>query len=210
MYEYRKLTPEKQAELVQYRLNRGYPPHSPPHPVKDRPLYLLTAACYEHQCYMHSEFRRQHLLNMIFDRFSNSVSQEISTEVLTTNLRICGWVILPNHYHLLVQVVDFDDLSELFRRIHGSISRQWNLEDNITKRKIWYSWSDRAIRSERHYYTTLNYIHYNPVKHGLTKSPYDWVESSVHWYLQTCGRQWLRDSWIQYPVRDYGKDWDNF
>ncbi|WP_238360789.1 hypothetical protein [Iningainema tapete] len=42
------------------------------------------------------------------------------------------------------------------------------------------------------------------------KSPYDWVESSVHWYLQTYERQWLRDCWTQYPVREYGNDWDDF
>lgn len=209
MYEYNKLTDEQKAELVEYRLSQGYPPHSPPHPVRDREFYLLTAACYQHQPYMDLEYRRQQMLKMIFDRFGDGGSEEVSAEALTTNLNICAWVILPNHYHLLVQVVNFDVLSEIFRRIHGALSRQWNQEDNVAGRKIWYRWSDHAIRSERHYYTTLNYIHYNPVKHGFVKSPYDWVESSVHWYLQTYGREWLRDSWVQYPVRDYGKDWDN-
>jgi putative transposase len=75
-------------------------------------------------------------------------------------------------------------------------------------RKIWYRYCDRAIRSQRHYYTTLNYIHYNPVKHDLVKSPYDWLESSVHWYLETYGREWLRETWVRYPVRDYGKGWN--
>jgi putative transposase len=157
---------------------------------------------------MHSESRRQQLLNMIFDRFGDTGDEEESGKALTTNITICAWVILPNHYHLLVQVVNFDALSDLFRQIHGNTSRQWNLEDNVTKRKIWYSWSDRMIRSERHYCTTLNYIHYNPVKHGFATSPYDWGENSVHWYLQVYGRQWLRDCWAKYPVRDYGKDWD--
>ncbi|MBF2009306.1 MAG: transposase [Chlorogloeopsis fritschii C42_A2020_084] len=230
MYEYRKLrklTPEQKAELVKERLSKGYPPHSPPHPVKDKSFYLLTAACYEHKHHMHSESRRQQLLNMIFDKFGSneneessakalttnlttSRNEESSAEALTTNVTICAWVILPNHYHLLVHVVNFDVLSELFRRIHGFTARQWNVEKNVTKRKIWYRWSDRAIRSERHYYTTLNYIHYNPVKHGFVKSPYDWVESSVHWYLQAQGRQWLRDCWVQHPVQGYGSDWDNF
>ncbi|MDB9375255.1 transposase [Nodularia sphaerocarpa] len=210
MYKYRKLTPEQKAELVEYRLSRGYPPHSPPHLIRGQQFYLLTAACYEHQHYMQSESRRQQLLNMIFDRFGAIENDHESAEALSTNLTICAWVILPNHYHLLIQVLNFDVLGGLFRRIHGALSRQWNQEDNITGRKIWYSWSDRAIRSERHYYTTLNYIHYNPVKHNLVKSPYDWVQSSVHWYLQAQGRQWLRDSWVQYPVKGYGKDWDNF
>ncbi|MBE9037327.1 transposase [aff. Roholtiella sp. LEGE 12411] len=209
MYKYRKLTAEQKAELVEYRLSRGYPPHSPPHEVRDRQFYLLTVACYEHKCHIHTASRRQQLLDMIFDKFGVSGNEESSAEAPTTNLKICAWVVLPNHYHLLVNVDNFNVLSYLFRRIHGAVSRQWNIEDNVTKRKIWYRWSDRAIRSERHYYTTVNYIHYNPVKHGLVKSPYDWVESSVHWYLQACGRQWLRDCWTQYLVRDYGKDWDN-
>jgi putative transposase len=205
MYEYNKLTDEQKAELVQYRLSRGYPPHSPPHLVRDREFYLLTVACYEHQSYLDLECRRQQILKMIFDTFGD----EENGEALNTKSKICGWVILPNHYHLLVQLVNFDILSDLFRKIHGALSRQWNQEDNETGRKIWYRWADRAIRSERHYYTTLNYIHYNPVKHGLVKSPYDWVESSVHWYLANYGRQWLRDSWIEYPVLDYGTNWDD-
>ena len=98
----------------------------------------------------------------------------------------------------------------LFRLVHGRTSYQWNRDDNVTSRKVWYRYSDRAIRSERHYFATLNYIHYNPVKHGWSKSSYDWRESSVHWYLENFGRQWLRDSWIEYPVRDYGKNWDDF
>ncbi|MDM9379953.1 transposase [Chlorogloeopsis sp. ULAP01] len=191
-------------------MSKGYPHHSPPHPVKDKSFYLLMVACYEHKHHMQSESRRQQLLNMIFDRFGSSGNEESSTKALTTNIKICAWVVLPNHYYLLVHLVNFNVLSELFRGIHGFTARQWNLEDNITQRKIWYRWSDRAIRSERHYYTTLNYIHYNPVKHGFVKSPYDWVESSVHWYLKAQGRQWLRDSWVQYPVQDYGSDWDNF
>ncbi len=73
-----------------------------------------------------------------------------------------------------------------------------------------YRYSDLAIRSERHYYTMLNYIHYNSVKHQWSKSSYDWSCSSVHWYLDNQGRQWLQDAWMRYPIRDYGKEWDDF
>jgi hypothetical protein len=52
MYEYRQLTPAQRAEVVQQRLAKGYPPHSPPHPIQDQSYYLLTAACYEHKCHM--------------------------------------------------------------------------------------------------------------------------------------------------------------
>jgi putative transposase len=197
MYKYRGLNAEQREELVRQRLAQGFPLHAPPHPLREQIYYLLTATCYEHKCYMEIEFRRQQVLNLLFEKFAND------------DVEIHAWVILPNHYHLLVKVKKFEVLSDCFRSIHGSISRQWNLEEGTTGRKVWYRFCDRAIRSERHYYTTLNYIHYNPVKHSWSKSPYDWTISSVHWYLEHQGRDWLRDLWINYPVRDYGKGWDN-
>ena len=116
---------------------------------------------------------------------------------------------MPNHYHLLAHVTDFDSLGKLFQAVHGSTSRQWNLEDDTSGRKVWYHYTDRAIRSERHYYTTLNYIHYNPVKHHYVNSPYDWTESSVHWYLAHYNRDWLRDLWVSHPLKSYGDGWDD-
>jgi putative transposase len=197
MYEYRKLTPEQRAKLLEERLAHGYPLHRPPHLIRDRTFYLLTGTCYEHKCHMIDESRRQQILDLLFEAF------------VTQGMEILAWVVLPNHYHLLVEVTNFDCLSKLFRSVHGSRSYQWNLEDRVRGRTVWYGYTDRAIRSERHYYTTLNYLHYNPVKHQWVKSPYDWNQSSVHWYLEYYGREWLRDSWIQYPVREYGSGWDD-
>lgn len=64
------------------------------------------------------------------------------------------------------------------------------------------------MRSEAHYYTTLNYIHNNPVKHGYASKWTDWPFSSVHWYLDVKGRKWLEDVWRSYPVLNYGDKWD--
>jgi putative transposase len=197
MYEYRKLNPQQRSELVSQRLAQGYPPHSPPHPVRDQPYYLLTATCYEHAKHMLNPDRRQRVLDALFKVF------------IEAGMEIMAWVILPNHYHLLVHVSDFDLLGDLFRAVHGPASRDWNQEDRTPGRKVWYRYSDRAIRSRRHYWTTVNYIHYNPIKHGWTTSPYDWAESSVHWYRQEHGRDWLQDLWQRYPVLDYGRGWDD-
>jgi putative transposase len=118
--------------------------------------------------------------------------------------------VLPNHYHLLLFAPEQVDVGNALRNVHGRTSYLWNGKDGKRGRKVWYRYADRAMRSERHTHTTLNYIHYNPVKHGYVSSPYDWRESSVHWYLSAFGREWLRDLWRRYPVRDYGKEWDNF
>lgn len=64
------------------------------------------------------------------------------------------------------------------------------------------------MRSERHYYTTINYIHNNPVKHGYVERWCDWPYSSFHEYLKGKGRDWLKDVWREYPVLHYGDAWD--
>lgn len=197
MYEYRKLSSEERQVLVQERLARGFPPHKPPHPIRDERDFLLTAACYEHAHHLQNPERRRHLLDQLFEVFTNQ------------GIEIRAWVILTNHYHLLSHVPDFDVLFDCFRLVHGRTAFAWNREDDAKGRKVWYRFADRAIRSDRHFYTTLNYIHYNPVKHSYVTSPYDWEESSVHWYLAESGRDWLRDVWRTYPVRDYGKGWDD-
>jgi putative transposase len=197
MYEYRKLTPEERQKLVEERLAQGRPPHQPPHPVRGQELYLLTATCYDHRHHLHTPERRQTVLDMLFELF------------IQHGMILLAWVILTNHYHLLVEVTDFSLLGDIFRRVHGRTSHDWNREDNAPGRKVWYRYSDRAMRSEAHYYTTLNYIHFNPVKHDRVTSPYDWPWSSVHWYLEHKGREWLRDLWRRYPLRDYGKGWDD-
>ena len=70
MYEYRKLTPEQRTELVKERLARGFPPHSPPHPMNNQVFYLLTAVNFEHAYLMTSPKRRQELLDLLFENFS--------------------------------------------------------------------------------------------------------------------------------------------
>jgi putative transposase len=134
-------------------------------------------------------------------------------EELLASLRelasICAaWVVLPNHYHVLVCINDMRVLSRGIGQLHGRTSFEMNREDDLRGRRVWYRCQDRCMRSEAHYYTTLNYIHNNPVKHGHVKKWTDWPFSSVHWYLQAKGRAWLEDVWRSYPVLNYGDTWD--
>lgn len=69
MYEYRKLSSEQKAEVVRQRLQKCYPPHSPPHPIQDSSHYLLTATCYEPKHRLDSSQRRQELLSQLFETF---------------------------------------------------------------------------------------------------------------------------------------------
>ncbi len=60
-----------------------------------------------------------------------------------------------------------------------SESRQKRGEHNLWQRRYWEHW----IRNEEDFATHCDYIHYNPVRHGLCKIPQDWPFSSVHRFI---------------------------
>ena len=197
-YEYRKLSTEEQIQIVEDRRQRGFPLHQPPHPFRETGCYLITAANFEHVNIMAMPGRRTAFQKILLKGF-----QEINAEII-------GWVILTNHYHVLVNIESLDLVSNLLKQIHGSTSHEWNKQDGLTgKRKVWYRFSDRMMRNETHLNQTLNYIHYNPVKHGLIRDVYDWPWSSLFWYENDKGREWLKEHWGKYrPHVDFGDDWD--
>ena len=197
-YEYRKLSPHEREKIVEERRQRGFPLHQPPHPFREAGCYLITAANFEHANIMDMPERRSEFQDMLLKGF-----QEMRAEII-------GWVILLNYYHILINVESLDLVSNLLKQIHGSTSHEWNQQDGLTgKRKVWYRYADRMMRNEIHLNQTLNYIHYNPVKHGLVQDVYDWPWSSLFWYEDDKGRDWLRAQWEKYkPPVDFGKDWD--
>ncbi len=102
--------------------------------------------------------------------------------------RIDAWVILPDHLHCLwtmpAKDADFSKRWSMVKRIVtqtcGAIccdydtSRSIRLEGRIWQRRFW----DHLIRSEKDYQTHVDYVHWNPVKHGYTRSAAGWPYSS--------------------------------
>ena len=64
------------------------------------------------------------------------------------------------------------------------------------------------MRSEGHFWATVNYIHHNPVKHGYVARWDEWPFSSATGYLKNLGREEAARIWNDFPILDYGKGWD--
>ena len=88
-------------------------------------------------------------------------------------------VILPGHFHLLLRPIECN-----FSEIMLSFKKRFT--DNLKKRNgiltnfnFWQSrfW-DHVIRNDRDFKMHLDYIHYNPVKHGYVTKPEAWQHSS--------------------------------
>ena len=60
----------------------------------------------------------------------------------------------------------------------------WNVigrgEYDLWQRRFW----EHVIRDESDFARHADYIHYNPVKHGLVTRPVDWRWSSIHRYIR--------------------------
>jgi len=61
-----------------------------------------------------------------------------------------------------------------------SVSRLEKGEQGVWQRRFW----EHQIRNEVNFVRYVEYIHYNPVKHGLVRSPCDWPYSSFHRYVK--------------------------
>jgi putative transposase len=121
---------------------------------------------------------------------------------------IYAWCILPNHYHLLVKTGAINALRKEIGLLHGRTSFRWNGEDARRGRKVWFNCFDREIKSHRHFWASVNYIHHNPVKHGYVDKWQDWPWSSAHDFLARVGREAAEKIWREYPILNYGKKWD--
>ena len=196
MYDYQKWTPEQREAALAERKAHDYPQHGPPHIEAATGWRIISGACFEHRPILLTAKRLAWFEN------------ELLSHIRQQRLPCAAWVVLPNHYHLLVKIDDIKAFSGAQGQLHGRTSFQINREDDQVGRKVWFRCEDRCMRSERHYYTTVNYIHNNPVKHEYAKKWGDWLYSSFGWYLERKGRDWLVDLWREYPVLNYGDKWD--
>jgi len=106
-----------------------------------------------------------------------------------------AWVILPDHIHAIWELPDGDsDYSVRWalikkgftKKLNGrhktpepNMSRIKRREATVWQRRFW----EHKIRDGSDFRAHVEYIHYNPVKHGLAHSPKDWKYSSFHKYV---------------------------
>ena len=101
-------------------------------------------------------------------------------------------IVLPDHLHFLWQMPESEaNYSRPIRLIKTHFT-QALLDLNIPltksskgKYQLWQNrfWEHR-IRDEYDFQSHIDYIHYNPVKHGYVTKAVDWPYSSIHRYIK--------------------------
>jgi putative transposase len=102
---------------------------------------------------------------------------------------IHGWVVLPDHLHCVMELPrDDDNFAIRWKLVKANFSRriektEWRSavrerrgERGIWQRRFW----EHLIRDERDFHAHMDYVHINPVKHGLVLRVKDWPYSTFH------------------------------
>ena len=103
-----------------------------------------------------------------------------------------AWVLLPEHMHCIWRLPEEDrDYSRRWGLIKSAFtkgvkgwlttpaanaSRHKHREGTVWQRRFW----EHMIRDDRDLARHCDYIHYNPVKHGLVVAPREWPFSTFH------------------------------
>jgi putative transposase len=132
----------------------------------------------------------------LLDRNSSLLTDHIDalrTAVRATRIRapfhIDAWVVLPEHMHCVWTLPPGDsDYSGRWRAVKKAFSkamepgeqrsavRHARGERGIWQRRFW----EHTIRHDKDYANHVDYVHSNPVKHGLVPEPAAWPHSSFH------------------------------
>lgn len=112
---------------------------------------------------------------------------------LARPFEIVALVVLPEHLHCIWCLPASDDDNALrWSHIKSEFSRQlprgeWCSPSRVARRErgIWQRrYWERLLRDERDLRTHVDYVHYNPVKHGLVERVADWPYSTFHRYVR--------------------------
>ena|ERR1035437_9518208 len=91
---------------------------------------------------------------------------------------VYGYVVMPEHVHLLVSEPKKALLSKAIQALKLSVSVQ------SRERPFWQArYYDFNVHNEEKRVEKLRYMHRNPVKRGLVEKPEDWPWSSFRHYM---------------------------
>lgn len=194
----------------------------PPHIYEANACYFLTASVVHGQRLLDTDAKRM----MLRDVLMAAIQQY--------DITLYAWVILANHYHLLLKTGEHAPIYKFIKRLHGESAIKLNQLDSTPGRQVWYQYWDRFPRNDEDFWGYFNYIHINPIKHryvriadgillvegkqvriasgrlpDVCRCLAGYPHSSYHYYVDKYGEDFILDAWTQYPIPDY-MDSDDF
>jgi putative transposase len=128
-------------------------------------LHFVTFSCDQRQSYL-----AQPSAKRLFEEALERVRRKYG-------LYVIGYVVMPEHVHLLLSEPEITPLSKALHALKSSVSKR------SVQRPFWLPrYYDFNVFTARKRIEKLRYIHRNPVKRGLVEKPEDWHWSSFRHY----------------------------
>ena len=149
-------------------------PHAPLHSLTGKGTYIVTAGT----------------LNKAL-LFCNSRSLDLLESQLLSKAeeyrwQLEAWAVFSNHYHFVGHALeDAKTLKAYLTDLHADTAREVNRRNGTSGRQVWYNYWDTQLTYEKSYLARLNYVHQNPVKHGLVPVANQYRWCSAAWFERT-------------------------
>jgi putative transposase len=169
---------------------------------KNRPPHLFL----DNYCYFITARTKNKVRFFNANRKKNMLSRVIQQGIKKFNIRIFAYVVLDNHYHLLIKLESSKVLPGFIRNIHANSARLANIEDKERGRDIWFNYWDHCIRGEADFWKHFNYIHNNPVKHNYVNNLNQlhlYKFSSYNQWVKKHNAEWIASCFAQHPIADF-------
>jgi putative transposase len=149
--------------------------------------HFVTFSCYRRQPYFATVEDRDLFVRCLED--------------MRCRFELCvyGYVVMPEHVHLLLSEPPRSKLAEAIHYLKLSFAkrlRSWRSpeQSGIFWQKRYY---DRNVRNYREFTVKLQYLHRNPVQRGLVLDPAEWKWSSYrHYALRESGMVEIESEWM--------------
>jgi len=149
-------------------------PHAPLHRLGGKGTYLVTAGTLGKR----HLFRDEALLDML--------ERELLAKAKAYHWQLEAWAVFSNHYHFVGHAMeDSQTLMPFLSHLHSDTARKVNRRDGSEGRQVWYNFWDTELTFEKSYFVRLNYVHQNPVKHGLVPVADQYRWCSAAWFERT-------------------------
>ncbi len=133
--------------------------------------------------YVYHVFNRANGRLKMFRKDSDYLAfEQILSEGLDRySMRICGYCLMDNHWHLLLWPINDGDLSDFMRWITLTHTQRFHVSHNTVGVGHLYQGRFKSfpVQDDRHYLTALRYIEANPLRAGIVRDARDWSWSSL-------------------------------
>jgi putative transposase len=166
-------------------------PHAPIHQLAEGGTYFVTAGTYQKE----HHFRGADRLAVLQRGLLKLTAQ--------FGWHLEAWAVFSNHYHFVAHsprsATDASSLTEMLTELHSKTSIWANRLDRTPERKVWFNLRDTRLSYQRSDLARLNYVHRNPVKHGLVPVANQYPWCSAAWFERTASAAQVKSICKRHP-----------